>query len=85
MDFKKAMDEERTALASDRDNVYRSIGGLISAAIPMNNKLKDKTDAELEALYPNKAEAAKTVRNWLIANAASLNITLTEFQTLLEP
>ena len=83
MDFKKQDSEERTSLAMDRDNVYMAINAFISAAIPMNNKLKGKTNDQLEALYPNKAADAIAVRDFLAANAAALKTKLDEFQVLL--
>lgn len=84
MNFKREKDAERTSLAMDRDNVYSAISAFISAAIPMNNKLKNKTDTELTELYPNKVAACIAVRDWLAANAVGLKATLEELQALLE-
>lgn len=85
MDFKKQADEERAALAIDRTNVYQAITSFISAAVPMNNKLKSKTDAQLTALFPNKAADAMAVRDWLLENAVSMKASLETFKALLEP
>ena len=84
MDFKKDTDKERTSLAMDRDNVYAAINNFISAAIPMNNKLKDKTDEQLTALYPDQAAGAIAVRDWLSTNAAATKTKLEELKALLE-
>lgn len=84
MDFKKEQDEERTSLVMDRDTIYSGITMIISGAIPLNNKLKNKTNEELTALYPTKAAEAIAVRDWLVSNSTQLKDMLEEFKALLE-
>ena len=81
--FKREKDEETTSLAMDRDNVVNAINAFVSAAIPMNNKLKNKTDEQLESLYPVKSAECIAVRDWLNGNAASVKTKLDEFLALL--
>lgn len=73
MDFKRTISEERTSLAMDRDSTLMSSTQFISAAIPFNNKLKNKTDEQLQAMYPVKYQMAIAVRDWLADNAVDLN------------
>jgi len=85
MDFKEEVKEERDGLAQDRNNCVSGINQLITGAIPLKNKLKIKTDEELNALYPKKGGKAILVRDFLInpEKGGALNTLLTEYQELI--
>lgn len=84
MNFKEEKKEVQTSLAMDRDAVHGAITNLVSAVIPLKNKLAVKTDEDLEALYPKKHAAAKAVRDWLAENSADVNTKLAELKNLLK-
>lgn len=83
MDFKKETDVVCSKLALERDDIYKGCGDIITGIIPMKNKLKDMTEAEISELYPDKVDGTLAVQKFFVDNPNYISKT-EELKALLE-